>query len=241
MKIAICDSSALFTSKFIDEMKKINPKISITTFKGYNDLLEAKKMEQYDSFFIATEIDRQSGVDVALNIFLNTKAEIVFITENCEKYCQSIFEYADKFRPFAMLNKPVSRLFLRHVIEMLERVLEQNKGKSIIIRLVDRDQISLRVTDILYIQHNNRVSYIYTADGKCYESKHSIAWFEDNLPDCFIHCAKSCMVNAQKIKVIRDMEIILSDESSIWCSRRYQRIFSDDLAKFKETTEESKR
>ena len=46
MKIAICDSSAFFMSKFIDEVNKINPKISITTFKGYNDLIDSKDLLQ---------------------------------------------------------------------------------------------------------------------------------------------------------------------------------------------------
>ena len=236
MKFAICDSSSYFMSKFIEEMRKIDSSISIDLFNGYKDLIDADNLLQYDSFFIATEIERQSGVDIALKVYLETKAEIVFVTENCEKYCQSIFEYSDIFKPFAMLNKPVSRLFLRHVVEMLEKVSEQCKGKNIIVRLVDKNQISISVIDILYIQHNNRVSYIYTCDGNCYESKCSIAWFEENLPNNFLHCAKSCIVNATKVKSIDEMEIVLSDNSSVWCSRRYQKEFIDNLTKFRAST-----
>ena len=234
MKIAICDSSAFFMSKFIDEMNKINPKISITTFNGYNELVDSKDLLQFDVFFIATEIESQSGVDVALTVYLTTKAEIVFVTENCEKYCQSIFEYADRFRPFAMLNKPVSRLFLRHVVEMLEKVLASRKNKSIIVRLTDKEYISLNVSDILYIEHNNRVSYVYTANGSCYTSKQSIKWFEDNLPDYYLHCAKSCIVNASKIVSVNEMEIVFSDEITIWCSRRYKNVFSQSLEEYRD-------
>lgn len=234
MKIAICDSSTIFMNKFIDEVKKINPYINVVTFKGYKDLVGAEDIELFDSFFIATEIDCQSGVDIALNVFLkNKKAEIVFITENCEKYCQSIFEYADRFRPFAMLNKPVSRIFLRHVFTMLENVLSLSRDKSIIVRLTDKDHISLDISDILYIQHNNRVSYIYTINGKCYMSKYNIKWFEDNLPGCFLHCAKSCIVNAMKVRSVNEMEIFFGDESSVWCSRRYQKDFVESLDKFR--------
>ncbi len=233
MIIAICDSSMLFMNRFIEEAKKIVPTISIDCFNEYNALVNSDNLAHYDSFFITTEINRQSGIDVALDIYTSNPAtEIVFITENCEKYCQRIFDHADRFKPFALLSKPVSRVLLRHVFEMLERVIEHRKSRDIVIRLEDKDYISINTSDIMYIQHNNRISYIYTFDGRCYSSKHSISWFDDNLPDCFLHCAKSCIVNALKITLVNGLEIKLSNNSSIWCSRQYRKIFVESFEKF---------
>lgn len=240
MKIAVCDSSSFFTNGFIEEIRKIDPKIEVTVFNDFDSLVHAKDLKRYESFFIATEIDRQSGVDVALGIYLETGAEIVFITENCEKYSQNIFEYADRFRPFALLNKPVSRLLLRHIVEMLEHVTGQSQGSNLIVRLTDKDQISLNVSEILYIQHNNRVSYIYTADGNCHESKHDISWFESKLPESFIHCAKSCMVNALKVRSMDDLRIVFSDDCSAWCSRRYKKEFVESLEKYNNRKQQMK-
>lgn len=232
MIIAICDSSRLFMTKFTEEAKKIVPTISIVCFSEYNTLVKSDNLVLYDSFFIATEINCQSGIDVALDIYSrNPIAEIVFITENCEKYCQRIFDHADKFKPFALLSKPVSRVLLRHVLEMLERVTEHRRSRDIVIRLEDKDYISLNTSDILYIQHNNRISYIYTFDSRCYSSKHSISWFDDKLPDCFLHCAKSCIVNAMKVKSVNGFEIKLSNNSSIWCSRQYRKTFVESFEK----------
>ena len=233
MTIAICDSSTLFLNKFIEEAKKKIPKISIACFSEYNALVNSADLSIYDSFFIATEINHQSGIDVALEINLrNPTSEIVFITENCEKYAQRIFDHADIFKPFALLNKPVSRVLLRHVFEMLEHVIERRKGKNIVIRLEDKDYIAMNTSEILYIQHNNRISYIYTSDGKCYSSKLSISWFEDNLPDCFLHCAKSCIVNAMEVKTVNGLEIKLSNNDSIWCSRQYKKNFAECFEKY---------
>ena len=232
MTIAICDSSTLFMNKFIDETKKIVPTSSIVCFSEYNALVNSDNLALYDVFFIATEINHQSGIDVALEVYLkNTFSEIVFITENCEKYSQRIFDHADIFKPFALLNKPVSRVLLRHVFEMLEHVTERRKDRTIIIRLEDKDYISMNTADILYIQHNNRISYIYTSDGKCYSSKLNISWFEGKLPDCFLHCAKSCIVNTMAIRSINGLEIKLSNNTSIWCSRQYRKSFVEDFEK----------
>lgn len=230
MTIAICDSSMIFLDKFIVETKKLVPTIGIVCFGDYSMLLNSDNLALYDCFFIATEIACQSGVEVALELHSrNTAAEIVFITENCEKYCQRIFDYADRFKPFALLNKPVSRMLLRHVLEMLERVSERRKGKDIVIRLEDKDYISVNTSDIMYIQHNNRTSYIYTLDGRCYSSKHSISWFEENLPDCFLHCAKSCIVNSLQVTSVNGLELRLSNDSSVWCSRQYRKSFVESF------------
>lgn len=233
MIIAICDSSMLFMNKFIEEAKKIVPTINIDCFSEYNALVNSDDLVLYDSFFIATEINRQSGIDVALDIYTsNPVAEIVFITENCEKYCQRIFDHADRFKPFAFLCKPVSRLLLRHILEMLGRVNEHKKSRDIVIRLEDKDYISINTSDIMYIQHNNRISYIYTFDGRCYSSKHSISWFDDKLPDCFFHCAKSCIVNTLNVKSVNGLEIKLSNNSSIWSSRQYRKTFVESFEKY---------
>lgn len=230
MTIAICDSSMLFMEKFTEETKKYAPAINIVSFSKYNALVNSDDIEFYDCVFIATEINNQSGIDVALDVYLrNSNAEIVFITENCEKYCQRIFDYADRFKPFALLSKPVSRMLLRHVLEMLGRVTEHRKSKNIVIRLEDKDYISVNTSDIMYIQHNNRISYIHTLDGKCYSSKHSISWFDEKLPHCFLHCAKSCIVNSLKVKSVNGLEIKLSNNSSIWCSRQYRKTFVENF------------
>ncbi len=232
MTIAICDSSMLFTEKFIEETKKIAPKIAIVSFSKYNALVNSDELGLCDCVFIATEINNQSGVDIALEIYLkNPDIEIVFITENCEKYCQRIFDHADRFKPFALLSKPVSRVLLRHVLEMLECVSKHRKNRDIVIRLEDKDYISMNTSDIMYIQHNNRISYIYTFDGRCYSSKHSISWFDNKLPDCFLHCAKSCIVNALKVKSVNGFEIKLSNNSSVWCSRQYRKTFVESFEK----------
>lgn len=230
MTIAICDSSTFFMDKFIKETKSVNPSINIVSFAKFNELVNSSELGIFDGIFIATEINTQSGVDVALEVYLkNPDTEIVFITENCEKYSQRIFDYADRFKPFALLCKPVSRMLLRHVLEMLGNVSGHRKGKDIIVRLEDKDCVSLNTSDIMYIQHNNRISYIYTFDGGCLSSRHSISWFDERLPECFLHCAKSCIVNTGKVKSVNGLEIKLLNNSSIWCSRQYKKSFVESF------------
>ena len=230
MTIAICDPSLFFMNEFAKETKKFVPTINIICFSEYNTLLNSEDLTVYDCFFIATEINCQSGIDVALDVYSrNSAAEIVFITENCEKYCQRIFDYADRFKPFALFSKPVSRVLLGHVLEMLERVTERKKSRDIVIRLEDKDYVSMNTSDIMYIQHNNRISYIYTFDGKCYSSKHGISWFDDKLPNFFFHCAKSCIVNALQVKSVNGLEIKLANNDSIWCSRQYRKPFVESF------------
>lgn len=231
MNIAICDKSAVFLSRFIAEVQAYDPLIDVHTYTGYKQLTGSSDLLCYDCFFVSTEINSQSGVEVALEIKRQRPdAEIIFVTENCAEYCQRIFDYADEFRPYAMIKKPVSRMFMRHILDMLKRTIEQHSSRNIIIRLTDKEYISLSVSDILYVQHNNRISYIHTSDGECFESRYSISWFEENLPENFLHCSKSCIVNVTKIKAVSDMEIQLIDCETVWCSRQYKKDFLDKFS-----------
>lgn len=230
MNIAICDKSSEFLKKFIDEVRAYDSMIDVCMYTGYEQLTDSKNLLHFDCFFISTEINNRSGVEVALEIKRQKPdAEVVFITENCIEYCQRIFDYADEFRPFAMIKKPVSRMFMRHVLDMIKKAVERHSSKNLIIRLADKEYISLLLSEIVYIQHNNRISYIHIESGECFESRYGISWFEENLPDTFLHCSKSCIVNCSKIRSVSDMEIQLADGEKIWCSRQYKKSFLEQL------------
>lgn len=115
---------------------------------------------------------------------------------------------------------------------MLDCVSERKKCKDIVIRQVNKDFISLNTSDIMYIQHNSRISYIYAKDGNCYSTRYGISWFDDKLPPCFAHCAKSCIVNILKVESISGSEIKLSDGLTVWCSRQYRNLFLESVERY---------
>ncbi len=233
MNIAICDKSTEFMNKFIEELQAYDSLIDVYTFSEYEQLTLGGELAKYDCIFIATEINYRSGVEAALEIKRRfPHIEIVYITENCVEYCQRIFDYADIFRPFALIKKPVSRSFMRHVLDMLKRTIGRNGSNSVVVRLVDKEYISIPVSEILYVQHNNRISYIYTEGGECFETKFGISWFEENLPDSFLHCSKSCLVNLHKIQTVNDVEIELKCGERLWSSRQYKKSFIEQYRKF---------
>lgn len=226
MKIAICDCSQTFLRAFRTELENNNEASELWLFDNYDDLLNSACCHKLECAFIATEIGGRSGIDAALKLKqLNHDAEIVFITENCEKYAQQIFTYSDVMRPFSMFVKPVSRSFMKRTLEMLRNTVVYRSSMVLSIKLTDCRIINVVSEDIHYIEHNNRISTLHTVKGK-FETRSIIPFFDEKLPkEQFVHAAKSLIVNLKFVECIESARIVLKDGTVIFPTRNYKQSF----------------
>ncbi len=233
MKIAICDGSTKFLQAFRTELYKYNPEISLVCYSGYQDLTRDFAVITFDAVIINTEISGESGIDTAVELVRKKPdTEVIFITEKPDKYYQLIFSHANIMKPYGLLVKPVSRVFMHHLIGILEQTVRRKQFTPLVFKTPDKEIVTIPISGIKYIEHINRMSYVHT-DGELIQCTKTIQYFEKSLPDGqFLHASKSLIVNADKVITVQQNAITLDNEETIYSSRNYKKIFLDEYLKF---------
>lgn len=240
MKLAICDESPKFLNAFRAELYKLDQSISLVGYTSLEKLTHDFSIIPFDAVIINTEVNSESGIDAAENLVRQKPAtEILFVTDKPDKYVQMIFAHANVMKPFALFVKPISRLFMQHMINMLSGVIDERSRSSLMIKSSSHEMVNIRFSDIMYIEHNNRISYIHT-DDRIISCRKPIQFFEEALPEKkFIHASKSMIVNAGKVESVQQNAIVLVNGESIYASRSYKKDFAVSVEKYILTRQEN--
>lgn len=233
MIIAVCDANYNFLNAMRSEIAKINPAIAVYCYVDKAQLLKGAS-EKYDAVFINTELAGESGISAALEVKkLLPNTEVIFITHNSEKYAQMIFYNVNLLRPFAYLVKPISRAYMKKIINCLEQELIKHDIGNMIIKNNCGSNIIVSMADIMYVAHNNRISYLYTRNKKEIECRYPIGFFDMRLP-CrqFVHISKSCIVNLAEVISVVSGEITMSNGDKLYTSRNYKADFEECFQKY---------
>lgn len=232
MTIAVCDTNYNFLNAMRTEIAKINPSIAVYCYLTKEQLYSGAR-EKYDAVFINTELAAESGIEAALEIKrLLPDAEIVFMTQNGEKYAQMIFYNLSMLRPFAYFVKPISRTYMRQVISCLEHELYKREIGNLLIKNCNGSNQIVPMTELLYVTHNNRISCLCT---KCdeLECRQPIGFFDRQLPKRqFVHISKSCIVNLAEVVANDSGEITMTNGDIVYASRNYKSDFETRFNQF---------
>lgn len=233
MKIAVCDGSDYFLNAFKKEMTNYDASIDFEVFSTYEELLDSKSVEQLDGIFMSTEIGGRSGIEPALELkHRNRTIEVMFVTEQCEKYAQKIFYYVDKLRPFAFFVKPMSRPLMHHFLGLLEYDVMLRRSTLIRVRDTNGEMQSIPSESIIYISYFDRITRIYCAD-RTVSTRQTIPQFDEILnANKYLHISKSCIVNAARVESVTSGEIMMSNGDKLFASRNYKQKFRTLYAEF---------
>lgn len=220
LKIAVVDDEMIFVDKLIGKItescEKLNIEFTIDKYSNGYDLLENYK--KYHLIFLDIEMPAIDGITTAKKINeLKNEAEIpfiVFITSH-----DNLVYDALKSFPFSFIRK--SDFEDEDIIfDCISKVLNKVKSssKTIIIR-ADRQDIVLKIYEIIYMEKLKNYSYIHTA-LKTYPVKSPLTDFEKLLSKHgFIRCHEGYIVNLNDICKIYDKSILLSNNETVPMSR----------------------
>lgn len=232
MVIAVCDTNYNFLNAMRNEISKINSAIAVYCYADKAQLLKGIS-EKYDAVFINTELAGESGISAAIEVKrLLPSTEVIFVTHNSEKYAQMIFYNINLLRPFAYLVKPISRAYMKKIINCLEQELIKRDIGNVIIKSNCGSNIIVSMADIIYVAHNNRMSYVYMR-SKEIECRYPIGFFDIHLP-CrqFVHISKSCIVNLAEVASVVSGEITLLNGNKLYASRNYKADFEEHFERY---------
>lgn len=220
-KIAVCDENPLIVKQVACAVNRIYCSGICEEYLELKHLmLTIESGEQYLMAIISIEWNGQArGIEAAHQILkLDSSTRIVYMTSCTEQYVQQIFLKSANIGGF--LIKPIEEAILKETIWKLKEE-QENEKKSLLIKYKGI-LYSILFDDIVYLESEGHMITIHTKTGKrnCYDRLEKLC---EHLPECFIQCHKSYVVNMNKIRKIENRLMIMADQEKIPISKaRYK-------------------
>ncbi len=230
-KIAICEDNKDFSSelKSIIESKFLQNdiKCEINSFYAGEELIQDVLKGKYDIIFFDIELPGLSGIDTAKKIReLDRDTIFIFITYLNEKVYEaldlSIFHFIRK----SHFDKEVD-IILDALIKKLEYLTEKYPFT------VDDNIIYFKLNDILYFEVLNRELLIHTKDNTYTSNLRSLKDIPFNLKDKrFSEIYRGVVVNLNHVKDFIENKVFLSNDNTLFISRRKIKDFKEKFYKY---------
>ena len=177
--------------------------------------LDYLKEKEVDLIFLDIHLPKLSGMDF---LRVLNKKPLFILTTAFHQYAVESYE----FNVLDYLLKPISYERFLKSMEKLEQINNQKSKteKSILVK-VGYDYISIKLSDILYIQSDGDYTKIITPD-KSYLANHPLKHWKDNLSQtlfCQIH--RSFLININKIEKISSSSLFIN-KKEIPIGRKYK-------------------
>ena len=213
MKICICDDEEIYRNNLKQNISKYFIERKIQCMIVLFDSLEKikKSSYDYDIIFMDIELNDGNGLDTIKSDLKYRNSLVVFFTLHSEEILQGY-----KARAFRFLVKPLQ---VNELIETLNSaILELTNIRKIVIKTEESEQV-IRVSDIIYIEANNKNIGIRTKNGFFYvRDRISDIWQKINSSEFYMP-HRSYIVNLDYIKSFRKNEITMINGEKIVLSR----------------------
>ena len=194
MNTLICDDDLIISNRI---SKYIRDKFShnVITVTNREAALETIRSISIDLLIIDIVLKNDNGILLAESIQqIQPDIKIIFITGYGSVYYDDIY---DHITPQGFLEKPIQYNILNFFIKQIE---SEYKKKNTKLKISYNFKEYFIPTDkILYIQSAKRICEII-AVNKTYRCYKKLSDFSEELPDCFIRCHQSYIVNINYVK-----------------------------------------
>lgn len=217
LNIAVCDDNLEnieLIEKIIKKSNKFVCKLSShTSALSLFSYLEDSAKGNIDVIFMDIELGEYNGIQVAAKIKVtHPYIKIIFVTGHIN-YAEDIFAV----EPVYFIVKPISQA---RVLEALDKVygIIQNENSQTIKIKNKQGIFKIKTSSIHYMESNKRIVYVYDAE-QIWEVQVQLNELSKELPNNFLRCHQSYMVNMDMIKTFTSNGIELQSGKIIPISR----------------------
>lgn len=223
LNFVVCDDNQNMLnklSKMFDTIFISNNIDATIAFQSTNpdEILDFANSHSVDAFILDIQLKSDmSGLDLAQKIReFNKDCYIIFTTGHLE---YSLVAY--KLKTFDYIAKPIT---IERLEETILRLVDDVNGQPKKYIKIDSKNTLVDESEILYIKREG-MKLIYHTSSKDYEAYSSFAKMEPFLPDNFIRCHKSFIVNMNKIVHLEPVSnmIYFGDDSCCEIGPKYKR------------------
>ena len=232
INIAVVDDEPIFIDTLINKIADCCSSLGIEYLvdkysNGYNIL---ENYTKYHLVFLDIEMPSIDGIATAKRINdLKGTAEIpliIFVTSHDEFVFDALKSFPYSFIRKSDIDDETS--FSEIMIKVSKAI--DNNCKTINIR-TNRQDVVLKIADIVFIEKYKNYSYIHTKSEK-YPVKSSLMFYEEMLSDFgFIRCHEGYIVNLNNISKIFDKAILLTNNETVPMSRNKCKMVKEAFVK----------
>lgn len=171
--------------------------------------------EPYNIYMMDIEMPKQNGIEAASIIRKKDKdAVIIFITDY-KDYVYDVFEAL----PFRFIRKPVTSDQLSHVLtDAIEHI---RMFGQVFFFQIGHEKYQLHYREITYFEGAGRKTIIHTPENM-FEIYDKITTIYSRLDqNLFSQIHASFIVNMDYIRLMKKLEIIMEDDTTLPISKRY--------------------
>lgn len=226
LKIAICEDSEIFVEiikKNIETILKVPYELrSFLSGREFMDSLPEMGCP-YDIVFLDISLgdDTVSGIELGQMINgENPRTQLIFISQYLE-YASDV--YSTKHTYFIYKNR--LNEYLPAALDAALKNLQSDEEQYFTIR-IKHSHFRIPVNDILYLERNLRETIIHTRT-ETYTVRDKLTVLIEQLPEFFVCCHRSFLVNLHAVSRLQHAEITLTTGQQIPVSRAHY----DDVKK----------
>ena len=216
LNFVLCDDNLPSLNRLSKLLENIFMKNNIDAQVGLasttpTEVLTYVKENNVDVLFLDINLnDKLNGCDVANIIRKNNKnVYIIFLTGHLEYILQ-----AYKYKTFDYLPKPIVEERLE---ETVLRLIEDMSISHLNFIKINNDKTLINADEINYIKKDG-MKLLFCSDRKTYETYSSFSKYEDCLPENFIRCHKSYIVNINNVTEFKPNQNILELKNNQTCN-----------------------
>lgn len=218
MRIAICDNekgaleslrSLVETSSYVNH---------VHSFLSLEELREAIEFgAHFDLVLLDIEWNLPSnGIDFAAELYpISPSTQIIYVTGYNDRFSQQIFLKPANICGY--LVKPVERELLFQLLAKAWKTAEEWEEQKL---LVQQKGVlhAIPLRKIYYLESRGHQVTVHTAEDRilCYDRLESM---KDRLPEHFLQCHKSYLVNLDNVRRVERNRMVLKNEEEVPISK----------------------
>ncbi len=218
MRIAVCDDNN-DVCKYIKQVltAKYKKKVSVLIYTDAKHLLEdyTKKNDTKiaDILLMDIEVADMNGIDVVAQVQkIYSEMKVVFITGYIQ-YSTEIF----RATPSNFLVKPLDPDKLIDVIDKLMVQIEEEDKDCFVISFKSR-VFKIKLSEIMYFESDQRTVIVH-GRNESWTIYRRLDEIQEEVPDYFLRCHQSYLVNMNEIKSIKSLRVELYNGDTVLISR----------------------
>lgn len=218
MQIAICDDDRLFLERFRGQVEALGLARRIECFCTLDSFLYAlEDGARYDAVLLDIDWKQdRTGMDLAEELNERSpRTRVIYVTGYNDRFSQRIFLRKSNLSGY--LVKPVDTELLRANLEKVEDTVRRRDDPVLTVS-VSGKPVSIPHREIVYLESLGHTVNIHTRAEiiTVYERLDKLSLL---LPEGFLRCHKSFLVNMRRIRRFLDQDVLLDAGAAIPLSR----------------------
>lgn len=214
-RIAIIEDQDMYCKELVSllESALATNESRIDSFLSGEEFLSSKwKDVYYAAVFIDIELNGINGMELARQLRTDGFENMIVFTTNYDQFVYQGYEV----EAFRYLKKPVQ---LQDVKTCVDRIRYDERNKSLVFSF-NRKQYRIPYHDILYISSYGHYLTIHT-NTIDYEWKRLLKELQPELPERFVRCHRSFIVNLDHFRKLDGKRILLDNGEEIDMATSY--------------------